>query len=185
MERHERSGRVRRRPSVRQLALAALLAATSWSCGYRLVGTGGSILPGHVKKIVVVPFENRTQRPEIEQRVTEAVSSELSKRGRYAVVADKTQADAMLEGAVTQYRTAPVQFTEDLLANRVEAVVRIQATVRDLSNDQVLWSQGGLIFTAQFDVPQGGTFFEQESLALDEIAVGVAGALVTSILEGF
>ena len=37
----------------------------------------------------------------------------------------------------------------------------------------------------QFDVPETGEFFDQETLALDDIAAGAADVLVTSILEGF
>lgn len=169
------------------IALAAALVATllvAPSCGYRLAGQG-SLLPDHVKNFLVVPFENQTQRPEIEQRVTEEVALQLTKRGRYRVVSNRDDADAILEGAITQYRTAPVQFTDELLANRVEAIVTLQATVRDLATDQILWSQDGLIFKEQFELPAGGTFFDRESLALDEIAQGAASALVTSILEGF
>jgi len=176
----------RRRRAGRLLGVvaAALLLGPVGGCGYRLAGQG-SVLPQHIKAFLVVPFENRTQRPEIEQRVTEAVAVSLSQRGRYKVVSNREDADAILEGAVTDYRTAPVQFTEQLLANRVEAIVRIQATVRDLSTDQILWSQSGLIFKEQFEVPASEQFFDRESIALDEIARGAADALVTSILEGF
>jgi hypothetical protein len=166
------------------LALLLAFTITSVGCGYRLAGQG-SLLPDHVKAFLVVPFENRTQRPEIEQLVTAAVTLQLNKRGRYTVVSNRADADAILEGAIAEYRTAPVQFTDELVANRIEAIVRIQATVRDLASDEILWSQEGLIFKEQFEVPQGGTFFDQEILALDEIAAGAASALVTSILEGF
>ena len=67
--------------------LAGMLAASG--CGYRLQGTGKStILPEHIKTIAVQPFENTTQRPEIEQRVTEEVARELSTRKWYSVVSD-------------------------------------------------------------------------------------------------
>ena len=56
----------------------------------------------------------------------------------------------------------------------------------ELATDDILWSQQGLVFREQFDVDssQGG-YFDEESLALDSIARGAAGALVTSMLEGF
>lgn len=155
-------------------------------CGYRLAGAGQGILPEHIKILTVLPFENQTTRPEIEQRVTEEVSRELSQRGRYEVVTDRTEAHAILDGAITSYRTIPVQFSSEGLATRVEAVVTLRATLRELSSDEVLWSQDGLIFREQFDVPEvEAEFFDQESVALDDIARGAAGALVTSILEGF
>jgi hypothetical protein len=164
----------------------ALLATLACGCGYRLAGTGTpSYLPEHVKVLVVVPFENRTTRPEIEQRVTEEVARELAKRGAYEVVSDRSDADAMLEGAITSYRTSPVEFGSESLATRVEAVVTLQATLRELATDNVLWSQNGLVFREQFDVRTTEDFFDEESVALDGIARGAAGALVTSMFEGF
>jgi TolB-like protein len=166
------------------MALMLALAAVLPSCGYHLSGAVTS-LPENIKVIAVLPFENRTNRPEIEQRVTEEVADELSRRGRYKVVTSRESADAVLEGAVTSYRTSPVQFTTAGRATRVEAIVTLQATLRETLNDEILWSQSGLIFKEQYDVPESGEFFDQESVALDDIAEGAAGVLITSILEGF
>ena len=167
------------------LLLLLFVLGCSAGCGYRLAGQGSSVLPEHVKALLVAPFENQTQRPGIEQLVTEQVAVQFTRRGKYSVVSKRSEADAIIEGAITQYRTAPVQFTDELLANRIEAIVRVQATVRDLATDEILWSQGGLIFKEQYEVPQGEDFQAEENLALDQIARGVAQALVTSILEGF
>ena len=172
---------------MRAAALALLpLAAACAGCGYRLSGTG-SVLPEHVKIIAVVPFTNRTERPEIEQRVTEAVAQELSRRGGYEVVSDPAKADALLEGVVTSYRTIPVEFTSEGRESRTEATLTIQATLRDTKSDVVLWNQSGLIFKEQFDVSEAesGEFFDRETLALDALARGVAAALATSMFEGF
>jgi len=170
----------------RELTLGAaglILLALCAGCGYKL--SGGGTLPNDVEDILILSFENRTTRPEIEQRVTEAVAREFSRRKRYSLVTEKSNADAVLEGVILSYRTAPVQFTDDGRATRVEASVSIQATLRQTADDVVLWRQSGLIFKEQFDVPESGEFFDEESLALDDIARGAAGALVTAMLEGF
>jgi TolB-like protein len=173
----------RRLLPVMGVGLAVLLAV---SCGYRLAGTGGtSPIPEHITRVVVLPFENRTKRPEIEQRVTEEVALELSKRGRYQVVSDRAGAEAMLSGAITTYRTSPVEFGADSRATRVEAVVTLDATLRELSTDTIFWAQSGLIFRGQFDVDETEAFFDESGTALDEIAEGAAGALITAIFEGF
>jgi len=172
-------------------AVAALgLSIVALSCGYTLSGFGASVLPDGVSVVAVLPFENRTPRPEIEQRVTEAVASELSRRGRsksgrLQVVTQVGEADAVLEGAVTRYQTRSVEFASNGRATRIETEVLLQATLRNRSNDEVLWSQTGLIFKEQFDVPPTGEFFDQETLALDDIARGAAEVLVSSIVEGF
>ena len=174
-----------RRRAIAAAALLPLVAGVA-DCGYRLAGTG-SVLPPHVKLIAVVPFANRTERPEIEQRVTEAVAQELSRRGGYEVVTDPAKADAVLEGVVTSYRTVPVEFTTEGRESRSEATLIVQATLRDTSTDAVLWNQAGLIFKEQYDVSEAesGEFFDRETLALDALARGVAAALATSMFEGF
>lgn len=171
---------------------AAVLAMTlvTASCGYTLSGYGASVIPANVSVVAVIPFENRTSRPEIEQRITEAVALELSRRGRsksgrLRVVNQVGQADAVLEGAVTRYQTRSVEFAANGRATRIETEVLLQASLRDLESDTVLWSQTGLIFKEQFDVPPTGEFFDQETLALDDIARGAAAVLVLSIVEGF
>lgn len=168
----------------RAMLCGLLLTAELGGCGYTLVGRN-TFLPDRIKVIAVVPFVNRTGRSEIEQRVTEAVAREFAKRGRYRVVAERAGADALLEGAIADFRTNPVQFNEQGRATRVETVVTLQATLRDLANDQVLWSQSDLLFRDQYDVPATESeFFDRETIALEEIARGAAVALVTSILEG-
>jgi len=175
----------RDRPT-RWLWTVALLVVTVAGCGYHLSGRGGPppFLEG-VQIIAVPPFENRTKRPEIEQRVTEEVTRVLNSRGKYRVVPTAARADAVLEGAITSYRTQPVQFTATGRANREEAVITVQAVLRNAADDQVLWSQSGLIFKEQYDVPESGEVFDREIVALDLLARGVADTLVTSIFEGF
>lgn len=168
-----------------------LLSASAFACGYRLAGQN-TFLPDRIRVIAILPFENRTTRTEIEQRVSEQVSREFSKRRRYRIVTSREGADAVLEGAITGWRTEPVQFNSQGRATRVETIVTIASTLRDQSNDEILWSQSGLLFRSQYDVQDvpvsagGGLgFVDQETFALDEIAQGAAGVLVNSILEGF
>jgi TolB-like protein len=174
MTRHHRVG----------VVLVALAAASS-GCGYKLAGTG-SFLPETIKTLAVAPFENRTGRPEIEVRVTEAVARELSRHGGTKVVTDKTLADAYLEGSVTDFHTSPVQFNAEGRATRLESTVVLRASVRDLASGEILWSQANLLFRDQYDVQQvEADYFDLETLALDALARGAAQTLVNSITEGF
>ncbi len=154
-------------------------------CGYKLAGTG-TFLPANIKTIAVAPFENRTTRSEVEVRVTEAVSRELSRHGATKVVVDKALADAYLEGVVTEFHTSPVQFNSEGRATRLESTVVLRASIRDLVTGEILWSQANLLFRDQFDVQQEeADYFDLETLALDALARGAAQALVNSVTEGF
>jgi TolB-like protein len=170
-----------------RLALNALVVAivASSGCGYRLAGTG-TFLPKNIKTIAVAPFENRTGRPEIEVRVTESVAREMSRHGGTKIVTDKAQANAYLEGAVTDFHTTPVQFNSTGRATRLETTVVLRASLRDLSTGEILWSQSSLLFRDQYDVQQEeANYFDLETLALDVLARGAAQTLVNSITEGF
>lgn len=170
----------------RLLPIAVLLASTALpSCGYHLSGSGPGSIPESVRVIAVMPFENRTNRPEIEQRVTEQVSLQLSNRRRYVVDADPETADAVMRGVILSYNTNAVQFSAEGRTSRVEAVVAVQASIRLTETDEIIWSQSGLMFREQFDVPDAGPFFDEEVLAIEDIAQGVAGVVITSIFEGF
>jgi TolB-like protein len=169
----------------RRMALAALTVACAAGCGYKLAGTG-TFLPKSIKTIAVAPFENRSARPEIEVRTTEAVARELSRRGGFKVVSDRTTADALIEGVVTDFRTTPVQFNSQGRATRLETAVVLRASLREVASGQLLWSQSNLVFRDQYDVQQTDVnYFDLETLALDELARGAAQALVNSITEGF
>ncbi len=171
----------------RRLGLFALVAlfAAAPGCGYRLAGTG-TFLPKSIKIIAVAPFENRTGRPEIEVRVTEAVSRELSRHGGMKIVTDKSLADAYLEGAVTDFKTSPVQFNAEGRATRLETSVVLRSSLRDLVSGEILWSQANLLFRDQYDVQQvEANYFDLETTALDSLARGAAQTLVNSITEGF
>lgn len=172
-------------PAGGRAALAVVLGVLLGGCGYKLAGTG-TFLPKNIKTIAIAPFENRSARPEIEVRTTEAVARELSRRGGYKVVSDKAQADALLEGVVTDFRTTPVQFNAQGRATRLETAVVLRSSLRDLASGQLLWSQSNLVFRDQYDVQQTDVnYFDLETLALEELARGAAQTLVNSITEGF
>lgn len=168
---------------------AAGVAVAACGCGFALVGSAaggaGAVLPDTVATVAVLPFENRTQRPEIDQRVTEQVAREFARRSRRKVIADPAAADAVMEGAIVQFQTRPVGFNASGRATRVETVVVLAATLRESATDRVLWSQTQLLFREQYEVADDSDLFTEETLALDDIARGAASTLVTSIVEGF
>ena len=174
-----------RRRFLTLVALVASVAAGAFGCGYKLAGTG-TFLPPTIKSVAVAPFENRTGRPEIEVRVTEAVARELSRHSGLRIVTDQAAADAYLEGAVTDFRTTPVQFNSEGRATRLESAVVLRASLRDLKSGEILWSQANLLFRDQYDVQQEeANYFDLETTALEGLARGAARTLTESITEGF
>ena len=167
-----------------KLLLLAMIAAQA-ACGYRLAGRN-QLLPPTVRVIAIPPFENQTRRPEIEQRITEKVTQTFIQRGGYRTTASETGADALLKGEVTGYDVTPVSVGSEGRATRYEVVITASVELSKIPEGQVLFRSGHFVFKKQYDVSGTGlTFFDQEIIAIDEIANDFAESVVTSILEGF
>jgi outer membrane lipopolysaccharide assembly protein LptE/RlpB len=180
-----------RHPLLRALrgALAAAIALLGTGgllgCGYHLSGKGSN-LPAHIKTIGVPPFENTTTRPELGQRVTEAVIEQLVGRGKYKIVPESTGVDAVLKGSILSFSARPLALTTDAQASR--ATVTLQASVRfeDLVENRVLWQQENYSFSADYQVVGDPTqYFDTQLTAVEEVAADFARAVVSAVLQGF
>lgn len=170
---------------------AALLAAALWiavapACGYRLLGRDGVLTQHGLRTLGVPVFGNRTERPEIEQRFTEQVISELITRTRLQVSGSDRGVDAVLEGEILAYHTQPVTVNPDGRASRYEATVRARVALLDLRDDRLLWEDEQFVFKAQYDVEADlQEFVDLEIVAIDRVARGFAASVVNTLMEGF
>ena len=170
-------------PAVGVPLLAAVLALAA--CGYHLSGHG-STLPPTVKSVGIPVFDNKTSRPELEQRVTEHVVDEFTSRGRVRILPGEEGADAVLRGTLFTYTTTPVILNEQGRARRYEILITARVVLSQAATDKVLWEDDHFLFKRQYDVPETSiTFTDQEIVAIDEVATDFARSVVTSILEGF
>lgn len=179
-------------PAVRLAAVAAVALAlfATAGCGYHLAGRAStsSFIPPDVRTIGIPPFGNQTERPRLDQRISEALINEFVQRGRYQAVPDARGADVLLEGTIESYREDPVTFSEAGRYDRVEVTVTARLRLVQTSPEKVLWAQNHFVFREQYDLPvelQSGGLVDTEIIALEEIARGFARAAVTSLLEGF
>ena len=88
-------------------------------------------------------------------------------------------ADAYLEGAVTDFRTTPVQFNAEGRATRLEtAVVAARLACGTSKSGETLWSQANLLFRDQYDVQQAqADYFDLETTCSWTLARGAARTL--------
>ena len=154
-------------------------------CGYALVGHSNFLDPA-IRTIEVPTFINRTTRVELEQRVTQAVSEEFVSRGRLQLVKDAKQAHVILRGSIDSFNITPIAF-EQGRATRYQISITANIELLDHRNeDKVLWKNDQYRFTESYEVNPGTTdAFDQETRAIQEIAVRFAEGLVTNLLEGF
>jgi hypothetical protein len=172
----------------RALGLAVLvLAALAPGCGYRLVGTSSN-LPPKLKKLYIAPFINQTTRAELDQRMTEQVTQEWVRRGRFQLVSSPEQADAVLTGTIVAAMVIPVQFDMEGRATQYQLTVSADVQLIDRTGQKpvTLWRDPRFARSSPYNVNvNANNYFDQEIQAIDQLSLDFARALVVTILEGF
>lgn len=163
----------------------------SSGCGYALAGRG-SFLPTDIRIVGIPPLTNRTTFFDVEQVLTAKIRNEFIGRGKYRVVPDTTDADAVLNAEITSITLSPVGFTTTQLASRYRFVLTMKVDFTDARANRSLWANDALSFTGEYDLnPEGtgtiqsATFVDQQPNAFDRIASDVARTVVTAIVEAF
>ncbi|MGH9630933.1 MAG: LPS assembly lipoprotein LptE [Bryobacteraceae bacterium] len=168
-------------------ALAAVgLAALTTGCGYRVAGRA-DLLPDTIQTIAVPAFGNLTTRYKLSDRLPAAITRELVTRTRYQIVSDPDQADAVLQGAVTNYISSPTVFDQATSrASGVQMSVYLQVSLVERSNGAVLYTQPNMEFRQRYEISTDQiAYFEESDIALNRLSQDVARTLVSSILENF
>jgi len=170
--------------------LALLFAATSSGCGYALAGRG-AFLPTDIRVVGIPPLVNRTTFFEVEQVLTEKIRNEFIGRGKYRVIPETTDADAVLTAEITTITLSPVGFTNTQLASRYQFVLTMKVDFTDARVSRSLWANDALSFTGEYELNvgtgtvDGASFVDQQRGSFDRIANDVARTVVTAILEAF
>lgn len=178
----------------RRLLQALLLGLTLWpsvGCGYALVGRGVAVDPS-IKRLGVPLFKDRTGKPGLDQKLTQAVSGELLKRRRFEVLPDATGVDALVDVELLAYSVAPIGFgdvgaQQQALTQATRYAIVVTARVRytKVGSEQPLWVNDAFSFRDEYEVGDAATFFDREDQAIDRLAQSFARSLVAAMLEAF
>jgi uncharacterized protein affecting Mg2+/Co2+ transport len=169
------------------LGACALVAP---GCGYSLAGRG-SFLPVYIKTIGIPTFANRTTVFNLETLLTQKVRSEFIGRGKYQILPQSTDVDALLTGEVTAVTIVPASFSTQQLASRYAIVMTARVELRDLRENKVLWENPSVMFRQEYEATSGRgvtdpvAFFQQDTNALDRMSSEFARTIVSAILEAF
>lgn len=176
------SGRVRRLACVS----AFCLLVSSAGCGYHMAGRAARV-PPDVRTIAVPVFKNQTPRYRIEQRVAAAVTRELIERTSFRVTPYPAQADAVLDGTVTDVRSGVITFDPNTgRATTQQIQVTADVELVNTRTKKVLYANHHYIFREQYQISQNSSgLFEEDQPALDRLSQDLARTLVTDILENF
>ena len=165
---------------LRVLALAVALLGLG-GCGYSFRGT----LPSHIKTVAVPIFLNRTQEPGVDSIITAAVARAFATNGRLRVVRP-ADADAILEGEITNYGVAPIAYDPALNIQLYRLVVVLNLRMRDLKRKTVLFQQTAVTEQADFRVvgPVSATIAREET-ALTQASGEIARSIVSLAIDRF
>lgn len=166
-----------------------MLLVMMTGCGYTLVGQGN--LPTHIKTIAIPVFENTTLEEGIEQTITNAAVQEFARGGKVKLVSED-KADAVLMGKIILYKNkegVKYESVDDKTEVKTyKLTVTVNAELKDLVNDTVLWKTEGLSENQDYE---GGNEIgateekDNEREALADISKKLAGKIRALSTEGF
>ena len=164
--------------------LAVCLLATS--CGYH-VGGKADLLPKNIQTIAIPAFGNVTTRFKISERLATALTREFISRTRYQIVADPSQAQAVLTGAVTNYLSNPTIFDPATgRASGIQAIVIMQITLTDRTTGKVLFTRPSFEVRERYEISNNPrVYLEESDAAIDRLSRDVARSVVSAVLENF
>lgn len=168
------------------LSLGSLLLL--FGCGYHLVGTGRGNLPPHLTALYVAPLINQSGRAELDQRLSEELSREWLRRGRFRLVGSAEEADVVLSGTLIAANVTPVQYDPQGRATEYQLLVvaSMQLVERTGEKPKQLWQEPRLTRTVTYQVDASAVdYFDRELEAIERLSREFARAVVVSILEGF
>jgi len=172
----------------RRHVLAVAASAVATGCGYSLQGRGITT-DASVKRIGVPLFQDRTGKQGLAAHVTQAVMAELLKRGRFTVVRDAANVDAVVEGDITAFTVVPVNFSSDTgLTQATRYAIALTAAVvyRKIGQAEPLWSHDGFSQRDEYDMgQQSETYFDREEQSIERLSTAFARSLVAAMLEAF
>ncbi|MEO8194235.1 MAG: DUF4136 domain-containing protein [Gemmatimonadales bacterium] len=130
--------------------LSIVLAATA-CIPYGFSGGG---LPSHIHTVAVIPFENLTSVPEIQQELTTALRTEL--RSRLGLrEAPESRASAIIRGTIQRYEAdIPIGYSasnKDQTNARRQLQISVDIEMVDQNSGKALWQRKGFLAEGQYE----------------------------------
>jgi hypothetical protein len=142
-------------------------------------------MPAGVKTVHVPVLQNKTAEPGIEDFITQALTQAVVQSGA-RIAANAQEADAVLEGAIVEYRLIGLSFDTSTNVTSYRLIIGLALTFKDLKQNKVIWKQDRIEERADFQVSgQVTQTLARENLAVQRAAVDVARAIVSFAFEGF
>ena len=140
-------------------------------------------LPSRIRTVAVPAFQNNALRYKVESRFTEAVVNELIHRGRgLRVQGSREGADAVIEGVIKSFSYGGVLLDDRGRARIFEVTIEAAITVRDQTENRVLYDNQNFVFRGEFEFANDPrNFFNEEDPAVERMARNFAESIVSTL----
>jgi hypothetical protein len=167
------------------IRLSVFLSALFFVCGFAecYKPITKNQLPARIKTVAVPAFQNNALRYKIESRFTEAVVNELIHRGRgLRVQGGREGADAVIEGVIKSFSYSGVLLDDSGRARIFEVTIEAAITVRDQTENRVLYDNQNFVFRGEFEFANDPrNFFNEEDPAVERMAKNFAESIVSTL----
>lgn len=156
--------------AVRNAAVLALAVTLIGGCNYGFRGGGG--FPAHVRTIFIEPFENRTDRFDLEQQIFRELTDQLP-RSLGLRLGPEQSADAVLRGTITRYDDAAQNYLPGQAGGGVQVLqhqvqISVSVEIVDRTQNLILWDSQSLTGRGEYR-PQNQTDEAARNDALQSI----------------
>src|ERR1035438_2934023 len=166
------------------MASVVVLLTALAGCGYHISGHG-DMLPKTIRTIAIPAFGNVTARYKLARLLPTDIGRELISRTAYKIVADPSEADAVLTGTVHNFVAYPT-ISANGRSTTVEAVVWLNLTLTNRATGEVLYNRGGAEFRERYEISiDPKAYFDESGTAMERLSKSVARSVVSGMLEKF
>ncbi len=143
--------------NVRSALTVAVASLTAVGCLYGFAGGG---LPGHIRTVAILPFDNQTPEPSLTQEASEAIREAMEQRLGLRASSEAT-ADAIVRGAILRYTAdIPLSFqggqtgTGSVSVTRRRVQMSLRVEIYDQREDKVLWERTSIQVDGEYRPPE-------------------------------
>lgn len=162
------------------------LALVGSGCGYHISGHGDT-MPKTLHTVAIQSFGNNTLRYKLARLLPSDIGRELISRTKYKLIADTSEADAVLSGSLVNYSAfATVVNPNTYAATTVQVIVVVNITLTERATGKVLYTRQGLEVRERYEIASElSQYFDESGTAMERVSRDVARTVVSGILEGF
>lgn len=117
-------------------------------------GFSGGGLPANIRTVAVIPFENLTSAPEIQQELAVALRTEMKNRLGLREAAEN-RASAIIRGTIQRYETdIPIGYSatnKNQTSARRQLQISVDIEMVDQKTGKALWQRKGLLAQGQYE----------------------------------